>query len=118
MKIIILHGDSTVQSEKRLFEYITKSQSDNVKVNDLRGRKDSSDLGAYIRSQSLFDEKRLIIISESDLSSNLKVLSKIKDKSSDVLVIYAIRELPKTLTNKFPDIFIWFLWTFISTGKA
>ncbi|KKR30537.1 hypothetical protein A2715_05970 [Candidatus Woesebacteria bacterium RIFCSPHIGHO2_01_FULL_39_32] len=103
MKIIVLHGDNVLVSYNRLQKFIDVAQSRGWKVQ----RADvSQNLGEVIVSDTLFQEKRLVIVEDCRLivKSVLKLLKSKKEELDITLIIYHQGTLTKNFLKSLPQI--------------
>jgi len=102
MKIIILHGDNTVESYKRLKKFIEVAKSRNWEI--LRVSELNQNLTEIVSSQSLFGKERLIIAEDTNsLSPNdIKWLSKKGLNFKETAVFYSSTTISATKLKMFP----------------
>lgn len=104
MKIIVLQGDNTLASYERLQKFIDIAQSRSWIVQKVVDS--SQNLGEAIVLDTLFQEKRLVIIEDFRLigKRELKLL-KAKSKDLDItLIIYHHGTLTKTFLKSLPEV--------------
>lgn len=104
MKIFLLHGDNTTASYERLMKYVEHAKKRNWDIIHYSDK--SQNLPELIRSDSLFDTDKLVIVDNFELLTK-KDLVWLNDESSKLngnLVIHHNKLLPKTKINAIPKL--------------
>ncbi|OGM20191.1 hypothetical protein A2714_01170 [Candidatus Woesebacteria bacterium RIFCSPHIGHO2_01_FULL_38_9] len=104
MRLIVLHGDNTLESYERLQKFVEVAHSRVWKVQ--RAANSSQNLAEVIVSDTLFQEKRLVVIEDWRLfnKSNLKLLKSKSDELDITIIIYHQGNLTKTFLKSLPRI--------------
>lgn len=102
MKIFIIHGEHTLDSYERLQEYVKKAKSKNWEIKYFENV--SSELKNELIGQSLFSDKRLIIVKDIKLLSknNIKWIKTNQNRIQLNIIIYHKGALKKTFINSLP----------------
>ena len=102
MNIYLIHGDNNVASYERLQEYIKKGKSKGWEVSEIEDKETS--ITDTIRSNSLFNNKRLVIIKSYSLIDN-KVIEFVNTNNDDIeLIIYHGGTIPVTFLKKLKNV--------------
>ena len=104
MKIIVLHGDNTLESYKRLLAFIKEARSRGWEVKRITNT--SIDIPEALISDSLFSTNRIVVVEGVSLITK-KVISWIKKKGKSInttFVIYHPGVINKTFTKSLPKI--------------
>jgi DNA polymerase III delta subunit len=102
MKIFVIHGEHSLNSYERLQEYIKRAKSKKWEIKYYENG--SNGFKNEILGQSLFSEKRLIIIKDIKLlsKSNTKWLQNNQERVQCNLIIYHKASIPKRTINSLP----------------
>src|SRR5260221_8530486 len=104
MKIFLLHGDNTQASYERLMKYVEHAKKRDWDIIHYADK--SQNLAQLVRSDSLFDTDKLVIVDNFDLLTK-KDLEWLKNDSAKItgnLVIHHNKLLPKTKINSIPKL--------------
>ena len=104
MKIIVLHGDDNLESYKRLQTFIDVAQSRNWTIQRISDN--SVNIAETLTTDSLFAEKRLIVIEDHRLldKKTLLWIKKKKDVLDTTLIIYSHGNITKTFLKSLPRV--------------
>lgn len=102
MKIIVLHGEDTDKSYKRLAKFIETAKSRNWEIVDINSESKLS-IGEFVSTPSLFGGQQLFILRNYQLldKKDLKILGKLEGN----FVIYHEGELPTSFLKLMPQEF-------------
>lgn len=102
MYILILHGENTNDSFKRMAEVIAKCKEKDWEI--LRLNSSDQSLAELISSPSLFAKKRLLVVEKiSEVSKkDMEWLNKNGDNSSETIVFYSDKLLTAPTIKSFP----------------
>jgi DNA polymerase III delta subunit len=110
--MIVIHGENTAHSRKKLQELITQAKTDNTSITRLEAKRlTSASLQEAMGGNSLFGDDKLIIIEElhSLPASKRKkgLIEQIGNSGLDNLVLYEKRKLTATMLKKIgnPQVF-------------
>lgn len=112
MKILVINGEATNESEQKITEILEKSKEKEYTFHDFRGEKDKNYIKNFFRGTDLFDTKRLIVIDNGLFSEFSKYLNTKDDKNNDFVIIYSNKELAKGVINKIPNVDKIFTFTY------
>lgn len=102
MNILVLHGEDSAKSLKRLTEIIKKSKENKWEV--IRTGETGSKLSELLQSNSLFSQKRLYVVDGISQLKNYDLIF-LKEKSNefnDFLVIYSQSIIAAAILKNFP----------------
>jgi DNA polymerase III delta subunit len=104
MKIFLLHGDNTTASYERLMKYVEHAKKRSWDIIHYADK--SQNLAQLVRSDSLFDTDKLVIVDNFDLltKKDLEWLKEESPKFTGNLVIHHNKLLPKTKINSVPKL--------------
>lgn len=100
MNIYLIHGDNKLASYERLQEYISKARSKGWEIITIDEK--YTDIINALRSNSLFNQKKLVVIKKYTLFEEeaINYLHQIKDETE--IVIYHDNNIPITFIKKIP----------------
>jgi len=99
MKLFLLHGDNTTASYERLMKYVEHAKKRNWDIIHYADK--LQNLAQLVRSDSLFDTDKLVIVDNFDLltKKDLEWLNEESGKFNGNVVIHHNKLLPKTKIN-------------------
>ncbi|MBN1969276.1 MAG: hypothetical protein JW870_07905 [Candidatus Delongbacteria bacterium] len=103
MKIFVIHGDHTLNSYERLQSYVKKARSKEWEIINID--KSTNSVKEEILGQSLFNEKRLLVIKDVKLltPSLVKWIKNNEGRINCSLIIYHNNIIPKRALNTLPN---------------
>lgn len=102
MNVYLIHGDNSLASYSRLQEYVKKARANAWEVTEVEEKE--MDVTDILRSNNLFNTKRLIVIKKYTLlnSSTIELLN---NSSNDLeVIIYHIGIIPITFIKKLKNV--------------
>jgi DNA polymerase III delta subunit len=102
MNIYLIHGDNSIASYERLTLYLNKAKANEWEIVDIDN--DNIDIKNLLRSNTLFGNKRLVVIRKYTLieSKTIEYL-KTTDSQTEIL-IYHDNLIPDTFIKKLTDV--------------
>ena len=102
MNIYLIHGDNSLTSYNRLQEYVNKGKDKGWEVTEIEDKE--VNIIDILRSDSLFGNKRLVVVKEYSLLSD-KAIEFINKTLDDIeLIIYHGSAIPVTFIKKLKNV--------------
>src|SRR3990170_7557102 len=101
MKIIVLHGDNTLERYNRLQTFIKVARKRNWEI--VRILDNTKNLSEAVMSEGLFEKEKLIVVEDlKTFAKSAKWLKKNSEKYDSTIIIYNKGTLNKTFLNGLP----------------